>query len=131
VAALPLRGVRALSGEAARRDVAQCRAAALTLLALARVDSIAEAIAEDPPQVLRLRLLATLPSLAGIAAVLMLVRQGVVAELMVAGAFRNVALVWAAAPPQLGPGGNLFMALTSLPIFLAPVLTAALHRQRP
>lgn len=130
LAALLLRRVPALAEEAARREAALCCALALALLALARVDGVAEAIAEDPSQVLWLLPLATLPSLAGIAAVLILVRQGVVAELMVAGAFRNVALVWAAALPQLTPGGNLFMALTSLPIFLAPAIIAALQPGR-
>jgi hypothetical protein len=130
IAALALRRLPVFQGEAVRADAALGSSLALTLLALARVDGVTPAIAADPAGALRLLALATLPSLAGIAAVLMLLRRGIVAELMIAGGFRNVALVWAAALPLLPPQGQLFMALTSLPIFVIPAVVSAVLAAR-
>lgn len=128
--ALWLRRLPALRTAPSREAAALASGLGLTLLALARVDGVTLAIAADPTAALRLLGLATLPSLAGIAAICMLLRHGHVAELLIAGGFRNVALVWAAAWPVLPPEGHLLMALTALPVFAAPALVAALHRRQ-
>jgi hypothetical protein len=128
-AGLLLRRVRPFASEAARRDAALASSLALTVLALARVDGVAAAAAADPLGALRLLGLATLPVLAGLAAVMMLLRPGLLAELAIAGGFRNIALVWVAAVPLLPPEGSLFLALTALPVFAVPAVVAALHRR--
>jgi hypothetical protein len=113
-----------------RRRCAEVALFALTLLAMARMHGIAETIADDPGAALHFLTLAMLPTLAGLLTVLLVLRRLGGMEAMVAGGFRNVALVWVAVVTLLPPEGHLFMALTALPIYATPALVHLLLRAR-
>ena len=115
-----------------RRRFAEVALIALALLALARMHGVRETAAADPAAALGLLGLAMIPTVAGALAVLLVLRTGAGAgaEALFAGGFRNVALVWAAVAHMLPPNGNLFMALTALPIYAMPALVHLAMRLR-
>jgi BASS family bile acid:Na+ symporter len=123
--AVALRQVPLLATRESQRGFADIAVAALALLALARMHGVRDAVAADPAGALGLLGLAVLPTLAGLLAVCLVMRRRVNAELLLAGGFRNVALVWAATAQVLPPEGNLLMALTALPIFAMPAVARA------
>ncbi len=122
---LALREVPLLAKRESQRGFANLAVAALALLALARMHGVRDTVAADPAGALALLGLAVLPTLVGLLAVCLVMRRRVDAELLLAGGFRNVALVWAATAQVLPPEGNLLMALTALPIFAMPALARA------
>jgi BASS family bile acid:Na+ symporter len=123
--ALALRRVPLLGTHRSRRASADIAVAALALLALARMHGVREAVTADPAGSLALLGLALLPTVAGLLAVWLVLRDGADPEVLLAGSFRNVALVWAATAHVLPPEGTLLMALTALPIFAIPALARA------
>jgi BASS family bile acid:Na+ symporter len=123
--ALALRRVPLLATHRSRRACADIAIAALALLALARMHGVRETVTADPAGTLTLLGLAVLPTVAGLLAVWLVLRDAADPEVLLAGSFRNVALVWAATAHVLPPEGNLLMALTALPVFAIPALAKA------
>jgi hypothetical protein len=128
--ATALRQLPTLARPTVRRRCAEVALFTLTLLALARMHGIGRMIVEDPGIVLHLLPLAMLPTLAGLMTALLVLRRLGGTEAMVAGGFRNVALVWVAVVTLLPPEGHLFMALTALPIYATPALVHLLLHPR-
>jgi hypothetical protein len=94
---------------------------ALMLLALARTHGVGPALASDPAGAARLLMFSVVPSLAGVAAACFWWPVSAQLEGMLAGGFRNVAVVWAACAATLPAEGGIFMALTALPVYATPV----------
>ncbi|HZF75147.1 MAG TPA: hypothetical protein VE033_04845 [Acetobacteraceae bacterium] len=126
--ALALRQVPALARPVPRVRFAEVALVALAVLALARMHGVRDTVAADPLAAARLFGLALLPVLAGALAVWLVLRRDAGAEALLAGGFRNVAIVWAATAHMLPPEGGLFMALTALPIYALPALVRARMR---
>jgi hypothetical protein len=126
--ALPLRHYQPLARPSSRAGCAAAVVLVLSLTAMARMRGLGPVLLNDPGGLLALLGLACLPSLAGIVIALIVLRGRDPAEAVLMGSYRNITLVWAASGAVLPPEGNLFMALTALPVFMTPTLAALLQR---
>lgn len=130
-AALALRQVPLLRRERVRGCCANAGLLAVAALSLARMHGVADQVVADPLSALRLLGFATIPTLAGILVAMLLLWRRADAAGLLAGGLRNYALVWAMTADLLPPEGNLFMALTAIPVFVTPALVRLLAARLP